>query len=105
MSDPDDPFITYAMADGDLIFGEYQFTTELDDFDDRDEEVRLIKRTYKLLSTEEIVLPDPYPIEDDEDEQPERTAEMVANHQHWVWMNDTERWEVRGTGVSDIEPL
>lgn len=34
--------------------------------------------------------------------QPERTAEMVANHQHWVWMNGPgePHWEVRGTGVT-----
>ena len=35
---------------------------------------------------------------------PSRTPEMIANHQHWIWMNDTKRWEVRGTGVSDIDP-
>lgn len=35
--------------------------------------------------------------------QPERTPEMIAAHQHWVWMNGppgTEpHWEIRGTGV------
>ena len=61
------PFIVYSMADGSLIYGEYQFTTGLEWWDDRDEEVRLIKRTYKLIGEEEIVLPDPFPIEDDDD--------------------------------------
>jgi hypothetical protein len=59
------PFICYSMADGDLVFGEYEFVTDLVFFDDRDEEVRLIKRTYRLISEEEVVLPDPYPIDDD----------------------------------------
>lgn len=62
------PFICYSMADPtELVFGEYEFVTDLDFFDDRDEEVRLIKRTYRLISEEEIVLPDPYPIEDEAD--------------------------------------
>ena len=60
-------FICYEMADGDMVFGEYQFVTDLDCFDDREEEVRLIKRTYRLISEEEIVLPDPYPIEESDD--------------------------------------
>lgn len=59
-------FIVYAMADGEPIWGEYGFVTSLDGFEDREEEVRLIKRTYRLLSEEEIVLPDPYPIEADD---------------------------------------
>jgi hypothetical protein len=57
-----DDFTVYEMADGSLIWGEYQFATDLDGFEERDEEVRLIKRTYRLISEEEIVLPDPYPI-------------------------------------------
>jgi hypothetical protein len=62
-----DPFIVYAMADGDLIFGEYEFVTDIDGwFDDRSDEIRLIKRTYRLITEEEIVLPDPHPIEEEE---------------------------------------
>ena len=64
----DEPFITYQMADGSQVWGEYSFVTDLEFFEDRDVEIRLIKRTYRLVSEEEIVLPDPYPIEDDEDE-------------------------------------
>lgn len=63
----DSPFVTYAMADGSEIWGEYSFVTALVCFDERDDEVRLIKRTYRLVSEEEIVLPDPHPIEDDDD--------------------------------------
>lgn len=66
MNPPADPFITYAMADGSAVYDEYSFVTETEWFDDRDDEVRLIKRTYKLISEEEVVLPDPYPIEEDE---------------------------------------
>ena len=61
------PFVCYEMADGSMVFGEYQWVTDLDFFDDREEEVRLIKRTYQLVSEEEVVLPDPYPIEDEAD--------------------------------------
>jgi hypothetical protein len=64
---PSDEFTVYEMADGDLVFGEYQFVTDLDFFDDRDEEVKLIKRTYRLIAEEEIVLPDPYPIGSDDE--------------------------------------
>lgn len=64
---PDEPFVTYAMADGEPIWGEYAFVTTLDGFDDRDDEVRLIKRTYRLISEEEVVLPDPYPIVEGDD--------------------------------------
>jgi len=63
------PFIVYSMADGSLIFGEYEFTTDIDGWwDDREEEVRLMKRTYRLIAEEEVVLPDPFPIEDDDDD-------------------------------------
>jgi hypothetical protein len=62
-------FVTYEMADGSQVWGEYQFVTGTEWWDDREEEVRLIKRTYRLVSEEEIVLPDPIEeIEDDEDD-------------------------------------
>lgn len=76
MATPDDPFIIYSMEDGTDIYGEYTFTTGLEWFDDRDEEVRLIKRTYKLVSEEVLVLPDPYPIEEDEDDDDTDTASV-----------------------------
>jgi len=58
-------FVTYQMEDGSHI-DEYSFVTELEWFDDRDREVRLIKRTYALVAEELVILPDPYPVEDDE---------------------------------------
>ena len=68
---PKEPFVTYAMADGELIWGEFSFTTTLDGFEDRDDEVKLTKRTYRLISEEEVVLPDPYPIEEEDDDDDE----------------------------------
>jgi len=58
--------VLYKMADGSLIDG-FQWVTELEWFDQRDREVRLIKRTFTLVSEEILVLPDPHPIEEDED--------------------------------------
>ena len=55
---PAELFVTYEMADGSMI-DDFQFVTSLEWFDDRDGEIRLTKSTYALLSTEEIVLPDP----------------------------------------------
>ena len=47
MSAPADPFITYQMEDGSHI-DEFSFVTELEWFDERSGEVRLVKRTYRL---------------------------------------------------------
>ena len=63
-------FITYQMADGSPIYGEFDFVTDLVFFDDREEEVRLTKRTYRLVSEEEVVLEDPYPLVEDDDDRP-----------------------------------
>lgn len=67
MTTPADPFITYQMEDGSDVGDEFSFITSLEWFDDRDREVRLVKRTYRLVSEEVVVLADPHPIEDDED--------------------------------------
>lgn len=34
--------------------------------------------------------------------QPQRTEEMIAKGQHWIWLAGANppRWEIRGTGVS-----
>lgn len=71
MTAPAEPFVTYSMEDGTDVYGEFSFVTGLEWFDDRDDEIRLIKRTYRLESEEVVVLENPYPIEeeDDEDEQ------------------------------------
>lgn len=68
------PFVTYSMADGEPIWGEFSFVTTLDGFEEREDEVKLTKRTYRLVTEDEIILPDPYPIEEedeDADDQPE----------------------------------
>ena len=36
-------FVTYEMVDGSLIYGEYKWVTELEFFDDRDDEIFLIE--------------------------------------------------------------
>ena len=59
------PFVTYQNADGSQIYGEYSFVTELDWFDDREEEIRLVKRSYIPYAEEEVVLEDPYPPDDE----------------------------------------
>lgn len=64
-------FVTYQMADGSLVYGEYEFVTGLEFFEERDDEIRLIKRTYRLISEEEVVLPDPIGelVGDDDDDE------------------------------------
>ena len=59
-------FVTYQMADGSQVAGEYAFVTDTEWFEERDEEIRVIKKTYYLVHEEEVVFPDPYPIEDEE---------------------------------------
>ena len=59
-------FVTYEEVDGRRI-DEFQWVTSLEWFEDREEEVRLTKRTYQLLSEELVVLPDPYPTEEEDD--------------------------------------
>jgi hypothetical protein len=69
MTIPSDPFVVYSMADGSEI-DEFSWVTELEWFEGRDREVRLIKSTFKLISRELVVLPDPYPIEEEDEEAP-----------------------------------
>ena len=61
----------YREADGSLVFGEFAFVTELDWFDDRSDEVRLVRQRWLLLDAEEYILPDPHALHegegDDED--------------------------------------
>jgi hypothetical protein len=63
-----EPFVTYEMVDGSHI-DDFQWVTSLEWFDDRDREVRLTKTTYAFVSSELVVLPDPYPVEDDDDDR------------------------------------
>ncbi len=45
---------------------EYAWVTDLEYFDDRWGEVKLTRKLWRLIAVDEIVLPDPHPIEDDE---------------------------------------
>jgi hypothetical protein len=47
---------------------EYGWVTDLEYFDDRYGEVKLTRKLWRLVEVEEIVLPDPHPIEDDDDQ-------------------------------------
>jgi hypothetical protein len=69
MTTPQEPFIVYSMADGSEI-GEFDWVTSLEWFDDRDGEVRLTKSTFKLISRELVVLPDPYSSDDEAEVTP-----------------------------------
>lgn len=56
----------YRMADGDLIYGEFSFVTDLEWWDERDREVKLVRQRWMLVDAEEITLPDPHPLVEDE---------------------------------------
>jgi hypothetical protein len=45
--------ITYERADGEMIFGEYSWVGELEFFDDEDEPIDLIKKTWLLMNEEQ----------------------------------------------------
>jgi hypothetical protein len=59
---------TWKMADGSEVCGEYGWTTSTDCFDDRDEEVKLIRQRWLLIEEEEEVLPSPYTDDEPEDD-------------------------------------
>jgi len=42
------------------------WVTDLEYFDERDGEIKLKRQIWQLISEDEIVLPDPFPLEDDE---------------------------------------
>ena len=85
-------FVTYEMADGSLIYGEFSTVTDLEFFDDRDEEVRLVKNTYLHLSSDDLVLEDPNPIEDDEDEdEPEEVEDVTLEESFLEGFNEGRR--------------
>ena len=96
-------FTTYSMADGSEIYGEYSFVTETDGwFDDRDEEIRLIKRTYLLVSEEEVVLPDPYRIEEEDDPFKPVRACAVCRSQD-VFYDPADGWSCRSCHRTDAD--
>lgn len=57
----------YSDPDGDLIVGEFTWVTDLDFFDERDGEVVLKRQTWLLVDEDELVLPDPFAYDDDEE--------------------------------------
>jgi hypothetical protein len=58
----------YSETDGTLIYGEWSFVTDLDWFEDRDDEVRLKRQHWLLVEEDELVLPDPYRLVEGEGE-------------------------------------
>ena len=61
---PGDDAYTYEEQPGPTA-GEFGWVSHLEYFDDRSCDVRLIRKRWKLLEIDEIVLPDPYPPDDD----------------------------------------
>ena len=59
---------TYKRADGEEI-GDYGWVTDLEWFDDRDGEERLIRQRWLLVAQDEVVLEDPFPPDDDDDDE------------------------------------
>lgn len=49
--------VTYRMADGSLVAGEFGWVADPDYFDDVDEPVEVIRETWSLVETEVIRLP------------------------------------------------
>jgi hypothetical protein len=61
-----DEAYTYSIYDGDLICGEFGWVTDLEYFDERFGDVRLKRQRWRLVGEDELVLPDPYAIAEDE---------------------------------------
>lgn len=70
-----EPWTTYKIADGSLVWGEYEWVGELQFFEEVDEPVTLLKETWVCVSREQIVVgPKPgcpncggeMPVEDDD---------------------------------------
>lgn len=58
-------WVTYRMEDGSDIYGEFAFVTDPEFFDDTDDECRVVKETWKLVTSEVVIFNED---EDDEDE-------------------------------------
>lgn len=59
-------WVTYKLANGDLVGGEYGFVTDDEFFDDIDEPVEVVKQTWRLVSSETVTFKPPWY----EDEEP-----------------------------------
>jgi hypothetical protein len=55
-----EPFTTYRLADGELIFGEYSFVTDPDFFDDCDERIEVIKEVWQLVDEQLLFFGPPH---------------------------------------------
>ena len=51
---------TFQQADGEKVYGEYGWVTDLGYFDDRDDDIDLIRKKWLLLEVEQVTLPSPY---------------------------------------------
>lgn len=55
----------YSDPNGEML-GDFGWVTGLEWFDDRWAEVKVKRRTWMLVAEDELVLPDPCPVEDDD---------------------------------------
>jgi hypothetical protein len=58
----------YREADGSLIYGEFSFVTDLEWWDERDREVKLVRQTWQLVDAVPFTLPDPHALHEGEDD-------------------------------------
>ncbi len=63
---PGAEWTTYRRADGEMIYGEYTFVTELEWFESDDEPTDLIEETWVLQSARKLTVNERPPDEDDE---------------------------------------
>jgi hypothetical protein len=68
---------TYRIANGALIYGEYDYVEDLEYFDGADESCELVKETWVLVSSEIIFYPEADIGDDEEDGFPE-TEKILA---------------------------
>lgn len=54
--DDAEPWTTYKMADGSLIWGEYEWVSDTNFFDDSDEELQVVRERWVCIERETITL-------------------------------------------------
>lgn len=65
----DESFVYRPMDADDCYLDEYGWVTELEWFDERDREIRLVRQRWRLVAEDVLALPDPYPDDDEEEEE------------------------------------
>lgn len=75
-----DGWVTYRMADGTEIFGEYAWVTDPEFFEDGDEPIEVIKETWKLIGSETVTFKPSWWTDDDEDD--DRPTEDAGTPDH-----------------------